>query len=219
MANLYRRLRALVSMLWREVAKFGVVGTFGWIIDTGLYLYLMNGPLHQGEVWAKGWGSIAAALFTWVANRFWTFKDRRQDNVVREFFLFVVMNVIGLLIATGCVAFTKYILDMNSQWAMFVSGSIVGLVLGTIFRYLAYKYWVFTGDSGKTEPETAPRNREGRGGAREQALGMAQELEGAAGFDPRRPLRDEAVERYLESRPDRHDGWKLDADGDDGQAR
>ncbi|MGO1320104.1 MAG: GtrA family protein [Galactobacter sp.] len=212
MANLYRRLRALVSMLWREVAKFGVVGTFGWIIDTGLYLYLMNGPLHQGEVWAKGWGSIVAALFTWVANRFWTFRDRRQGNVVREFFLFVVMNVIGLLIATGCVAFTKYILEMNSQWAMFVSGSIVGLVLGTIFRYLAYKYWVFTGDVGKgAKPKSVPHHR---GGAREQALGVAQELEGAAGFDPRRPLNDEAVERYLDSRPDEADGWDLDGDAD-----
>jgi putative flippase GtrA len=205
-ANLYRRLRALVSMLWREVAKFGVVGTFGWIIDTGVYLYLMNGPLHQGEVWAKGWGSVVAALFTWVANRYWTFRDRRQDNVLREFVLFIVMNVIGLLIATGCVAFTKYVLEMTSGWAMFVSGSVVGLVLGTIFRYLAYRYWVFNGDSGRASQENKPARR----GAREQALGMAQELEGAAGFDPRSPLREDAVERYLQERGDDEGEWNLD---------
>jgi putative flippase GtrA len=206
MVNLYRRLRVMVSMLWREVAKFGVVGTIGWIIDTGLYLYLMNGPLHQGEVWAKGWGSIAAAMFTWVANRLWTFRDRRQNNVFREFVLFLVMNVIGLLIATGCVAFTKYILDMTSQFAMFVSGSVVGLVLGTVFRYWAYRYWVFNDVRSAGGEEAAPH----RGTAREQALGMAQELEGAAGFDPRNPLRDEAVQRRLDGERSGNDGWHLD---------
>lgn len=198
-SHLYQRLLGVVRMLWREVAKFGAVGAVGWIIDTGVYLYLMNGSLHQGEVWAKGWGTVAASIFTWVANRYWTFRHRKQTRVVREFVLFFIMNAIGLLIAAGCVAFTKYVLEMTSQFAMFVSGSVVGLVLGSIFRYLAYRYWVFNESLDQEEGFEDDHELIGRdpesAGPRERALGLAQELEGAAGFDPRTPLDEAELDR------------------------
>lgn len=144
MNALLQRIRGLVQMLWREVAKFGVVGGVAWVIDTGIYLWLMNGPMHSGQVWAKAWATVVASIFAWVANRYWTFRHRRQSNAKREFVMFALMNGIGLLIAAACVAFTKYVLGLNSTTAMFVSGSVVGLVLGTIFRYFAYRFWVFS---------------------------------------------------------------------------
>lgn len=143
MVKLYERAAGLVRMLWREVAKFGVVGAVAWVIDSAVFIFLMNGPLHSGEVWAKGWATVVASIFSWAANRFWTFRHRKQNNVLREFLLFAAMNVVGLIIASGCVAFTKYVLGMTSQTALFVAGSVVGLVLGTIFRYFAYRFWVF----------------------------------------------------------------------------
>lgn len=151
MKKLYERLLGLVRMLWREVAKFGVVGAVAWVIDTAVFLWLMQGPLHSGEVWAKGWATVVASIFSWAANRWWTFRHRKQNNAVREFVLFAVMNVIGLLIAAGCVAFTKYVLEMTGPTAMFISGSIVGLVLGTIFRYFAYRFWVFNDEMDEEE--------------------------------------------------------------------
>lgn len=151
MVNLYRRAVGLVQMLWREVAKFGVVGAVAWVIDSAVFLFLMNGPLHSGEVWAKGWATVVASIFSWAANRFWTFRHRKQNNAWREFILFAVMNAIGLLIAAGCVAFTKYVLDMTSQSALFIAGSVVGLVLGTIFRYFAYRFWVFNEELDEDE--------------------------------------------------------------------
>ena len=141
---LFQRIRGLVQMLWREVAKFGVVGAAAWVIDTGIYLWLMNGQMHSGQVWAKAWATVVASIFAWVANRYWTFRHRRQSNAKREFVMFALMNGIGLLIAAACVAFTKYVLGLDSTTAMFVSGSVVGLVLGTIFRYFAYRFWVFS---------------------------------------------------------------------------
>ena len=137
------RLRGLVSLFWREVAKFGTVGGLAFVVDSVVFIWLLNGPLHSGEVWAKSIATIIASIFSWVANRYWTFRHRKQANVVREAVLFAVMNGVGLLIAAGCVAFTKYALLMTDKVSIFVAGSVVGLVLGTIFRFFAYRFWVF----------------------------------------------------------------------------
>lgn len=145
------RLNGLVSLFWREVAKFGVVGGLAFVVDSVIFIWLLNGPLHSGEVWAKSIATIVASIFSWVANRYWTFRHRKQANVVREAVLFAVMNIVGLLIADGCVAFTKYILQMTDKVSIFVAGSIVGLILGTIFRFFAYRFWVFNQELD-TEP-------------------------------------------------------------------
>ncbi|MGN6405554.1 GtrA family protein [Sinomonas sp.] len=137
------RLRGLVSLFWREVAKFGTVGGLAFVVDSAVFIWLLNGPLHSGEVWAKSIATIIASIFSWVANRYWTFRHRKQANVVREAVLFAVMNGVGLLIAAGCVAVTKYVLLMTDKVSIFVAGSVVGLVLGTIFRFFAYRFWVF----------------------------------------------------------------------------
>ncbi|MDQ4503691.1 GtrA family protein [Sinomonas sp. ASV322] len=137
------RLRGLVSLFWREVAKFGLVGGVAFIVDSAVFVGLLNGPLHSSEVWAKSIATVVASIFSWVANRYWTFRHRKQANVVREAVLFAAMNGVGLLIAAGCVAFTKYILLMTDKVSIFVAGSIVGLILGTIFRFFAYRFWVF----------------------------------------------------------------------------
>ncbi|WP_136609452.1 GtrA family protein [Sinomonas albida] len=137
------RLSGLVSLFWREVAKFGTVGGLAFVVDSAIFIWLLNGPLHSGEVWAKSIATIVASIFSWVANRYWTFRHRKQANVIREAVLFALMNGVGLLIAAGCVAFTKYVLLMTDKVSIFVAGSIVGLILGTVFRFFAYRFWVF----------------------------------------------------------------------------
>ena len=141
--EIWRKLMGLASMLWREVAKFGVVGGVAFIIDSGIYLWLLEGPMDDSEVKAKVVAGVVATIFSWVANRYWTFRHRRQANVVREVVMFFIMNAIGLGIAAACVFVTKYWIGLTDTTSVFIAGSVVGLVLGTIFRFFAYRFWVF----------------------------------------------------------------------------
>ncbi|MFC2609855.1 MAG: GtrA family protein, partial [Peptidiphaga gingivicola] len=61
-----------------------------------------------------------------------------------EFAMFALVNLGGLLIALGCLGFSRYVLHLTTQFADNVSGNIVGLVLGTAFRYVMYRYFVFS---------------------------------------------------------------------------
>ncbi|WP_018134921.1 GtrA family protein [Acaricomes phytoseiuli] len=139
-------MSGLVNLFWREVAKFGVVGGLAFVIDSLIFLWLLSGPMRGSEVWAKALAAVVASIFSWVANRHWTFRHRRQTNVVREAVLFAVMNFIGLLIASACVWVAKYLLGMDDKFSLFIAGSVVGLFLGTVFRFFAYRFWVFNAE-------------------------------------------------------------------------
>jgi putative flippase GtrA len=137
MAGLHRRIADLIP----ELAKFGVVGSIGAIIDLGGAAYL-HGAMGIGPMVAKGLSILAATVVTYLGSRFWTFRHRVNQALLRESVLFIALNVVGLLIAEAAIAFVSYGLDMKSTLA-YNAASVAGTGLGTIFRYFSYKKWVF----------------------------------------------------------------------------
>lgn len=136
------RIRGLASLFWREVAKFGAVGGVAFVIDNGLTYYLMHGPMSDSEAKARFVGATVATVFSWIANRFWTFRHRRQQNVVREFVMFVIINGIGIGISTGLTAIAKYGMNIQDKNVLFAAG-IVGILVATVVRFFAYRFLVF----------------------------------------------------------------------------
>lgn len=151
--RLWDRIVSLVHLLWREVAKFGVVGGIGFFIDTGIFVWLITGPMDDSAVKAKIIATGVATVFSWVANRYWTFRNRRQANVMRELVLFLVMNGIGAGIQAGFVFIAKYLLGVTSAGGMVLFGNVIGLAFATVFRFIAYRLWVFT-EAVEADPST-----------------------------------------------------------------
>jgi len=136
-----KSIRKQVAGLIPELAKFGVVGLIGAIIDLGgadyLYAHVGLGPMVS-----KGLSITAATVVTYLGSRFCTFRHRVNQAFLREGTLFVALNVVGLAIAEVVIAFTSYGLDLRSELA-YNAASVAGTGLGTIFRYFSYKKWVF----------------------------------------------------------------------------
>lgn len=154
MHSLRQRIVSLVQLVWREVAKFGVVGGIGFFIDTGIFLWLITGPMEDSAVKAKVVATGVATVFSWVANRYWTFRNRRQSNVLREVVLFLIMNGIGAGIQAGFVFIAKYFLGVTSAGGMVLFGNVIGLGFATIFRFISYRLWVFS-EAMEADPKTA----------------------------------------------------------------
>jgi putative flippase GtrA len=134
-------------VLWGyEAAKFGAVGAIAYVVDNGLYALLVEGPGHlMGEyrVRASIIATIVATLVSYCGNRYWTFGAKRAKAPLREVLLFFAANGVGMLITGGCLYISHWILGFESLAADTISRNI-GIALGTIFRYFAYKFWVFT---------------------------------------------------------------------------
>lgn len=148
------RRGAVVARLL-ELIRFGTVGGVAFVVDTGLFNLLRFGPgelLEAKPITAKIISVAVATVVAWLGNRFWTFSDRRTETQVREFIGFVVVNIGGMAIAIGALGVSHYVLDLRSPLADNISANGVGLVLGMVFRYFAYRHWIFTADPAATPP-------------------------------------------------------------------
>jgi putative flippase GtrA len=147
--RLLDRVRALVGLLWREVIKFGVVGGVAYVVDIAVFNLLRFGPgelLGDKPLTAKAVSVAVATCVAWYGNRQWTFRRRRTAAPVRELVQFFVINAIGLAIGLTCLFVSHYVLGLRSPLADNVSANGVGLVLSTLFRFWAYRRFVFTAE-------------------------------------------------------------------------
>ncbi|WP_262850787.1 GtrA family protein [Mumia quercus] len=131
----------------REVGAFGIVGLAGYVTDVAVFnllSYAGEDPLLADKpLTAKVLSVVAAMVVTYLGNRHWTWRGRSPHTRRREIALFVVMNVIGMLIAVACLAFSQYVLGLDGPLADNISANVVGLGLGTLFRFWAYRRYVF----------------------------------------------------------------------------
>ncbi|KGN36932.1 GtrA family protein [Knoellia subterranea] len=132
----------------RQLARFGVIGVAGFIADVGSFNLLRfaggEGPLHDYPLTAKVISGTVATIVAWLGNRFWTFRNTRRDKAHHEFLLFAVVAALGTLISMGCLWISHYGLGFRSPLADNISANGVGLFLGTVFRFWAYRRHVFS---------------------------------------------------------------------------
>ncbi len=155
--SLLDRARGAIDVLYREMLKFGVVGAVAFVIDLGGYNLLVFGPhllgmigegdtagvLHDKPLTAKILSASVATLVAWLGNRLWTFRHRHQEMpAVHELALFVFFNLVAMVIGVVCLGFSRYVLDLDTQLADNVT-NIVGIGIGTLFRFWAYRRFVF----------------------------------------------------------------------------
>lgn len=156
----------LYQTLLRYALKFGVVGLLGYVVDVTIFNALRLGAAEDpGQVlWyhaplgAKFISVSVATLVTWFGNRYWTFREHRRQNFLLELLEFAVIAAIGLGISLFCLWVSHYVLGFTSLVADNISANVIGLVIATAFRFLAYRYWVY--GPQRSDGLTARRNRE-----------------------------------------------------------
>ncbi len=138
MRTLYRRFEVLLH----EIAKFGLVGAFNAGLDIGLF-NVLHFHLGIGPLSSKTVSTMVAATSSYFMNRHWSFAHRARSAFRREFSLFLVLNAVGLGIALVVLGFTRYVLGLTGVLALNIAANVFGIGLGTLWRFYAYKRWVF----------------------------------------------------------------------------
>jgi len=143
------RLRALYERfahLVHEVGKFGVVGAVCYIIDVTIFNVWLNAT---GEpITAKTVSTVVATTVAFIGNRFWTWRNHERSGLPREYALYFGFNIVGMIITLGCLGLSHYVL--GAMWPVFtgriadnISGNLVGVALASMFRFWAYRRYVF----------------------------------------------------------------------------
>lgn len=144
-----RLLRGQTYREWLvEFTQFLTVGLGSYVVDVGLFNLLAYSGIvtlpGDAPMVAKTISVSVSIIFSWVMNRLWTFRNKSDKSKGRELVLFILVNIGGLLLALGSLGVSRFVLGFDSQLADNIAANVVGLVLGTAFRYVCYRYIVFT---------------------------------------------------------------------------
>lgn len=150
--RLPQRWRALAS----EVSKFASIGAVNTVINLVIFnLLLQIGPLKANMV-----ATTVATTCSYFMNRHWTYRHLPKSSLRREYSLFFFFNVIGLLIESAILFIARYGMHFSEHTDViaFNIAKFGGLALGTIFRFWAYRRFVFgvNKPDGEGEPEKVP---------------------------------------------------------------
>lgn len=135
----------------RELVKFAFVGGTTWVIDTAVFLVLKSTVLEPKPVTAKVLAVVVATIASYMLNRGWSFRTRGGRDRHHEAALYLLISAIGVGVYSAPLFISRYVLELREPMvsafaesaADFVSGQIVGVLLGMAFRWWAFRRIVF----------------------------------------------------------------------------
>jgi putative flippase GtrA len=135
------RLRGSWRILLKEIAAFGVVGAVCFVIEIGLFNLLLH--QHIGPMTSKAISAGIATAFAYIGNRHWSFSHRARTGLGRETSFFFGINLVALVAGELIIALFAYPLGYKNDHWVLTAANILGIGLGTLFRFWAYKRFVF----------------------------------------------------------------------------
>jgi putative flippase GtrA len=141
------RLGAEHLRLAGEFLRFGIVGTLGFVVDSGVLLAGI--AVGLGPWWGRALSYLAAATTTFALNRAWTFRDRArgaQRHPARQWALFLLVNLAGFVGNYG--AYAALMTASQIVAAHPVLGVAAGSIVGLAVNFVLSRRIVFAGEPG-----------------------------------------------------------------------
>lgn len=141
--SLTQRLQKLIP----EASKFLTVGAVAYVVDFGVFNILRFAgdfaPLASKPLTAKVISAFLATLVAYFGNKSWTYANRNGQDKRKEIIWFFGLNIVAMVIAVACLWISHYLLGFDSAIADNISANFIGVALGTLFRFVTYRKYVF----------------------------------------------------------------------------
>lgn len=139
-----------------ELVKFASVGAITFVIDTAVFVTAKSTVLEPKPVTAKVVAVLVATIVGYVLNREWSFRLRGGWNRPHEALLYFAVSGVALAVNAAPLGISRYVLDLaqpavsslTEHVADLVSAQVVGTLLAMVFRWWAFRRWVFPDEVG-----------------------------------------------------------------------
>ncbi|MFF4341526.1 GtrA family protein [Kitasatospora sp. NPDC001540] len=145
--SLLQRLHGLSA----EAVGFALIGASGVVVNFGLF-WILNNVVGLALLRSNIAATVVAIATNYLGYRYWLYRDRDAASRKREITLFLLFSGVGMLIETGTLGFTQYVLGLDTSFER-LGGKFLGLVVATVFRFVSYRTWVFKAMPELEEPE------------------------------------------------------------------
>ncbi|SDN43321.1 GtrA family protein [Allokutzneria albata] len=141
----------------QELLKFAVVGSITFIVNTVVFYGLKWTILEPKPVSALAVAVIVATIVGYVLNREWSFRTRGGRERHHEAALYFLISGVGVLINSAPLYASRYWLmleephvsALTQEVADFASGMLLGTVLAMVFRWWAFRKYVFPDEGAR----------------------------------------------------------------------
>ncbi|MGH3362723.1 MAG: GtrA family protein [Nocardioides sp.] len=154
-----------MSNRWRplagEFSRSATIGTIASIAAFVLFNWLVHwspgyvAPLHDHAITGFVIANTLSILLTYQLSRWWAFRHREPVGFAGGVLTFYAISVISLVIPVACLWVSRNLLDYETALADNISANVVGLFLGFVARFFAFRTFVFQRRTEASEPEPA----------------------------------------------------------------
>lgn len=125
----------------KRFTQFSVVGVSNTVIDIVVFnLFLW---LQTPATIAAGLSFIAANINSYLANRHWTFDDKKSVRPFLQYGKYLLTSLIGLLINLGVM---KLALGINvgiSEFYLVNGAKLIAIALTVLWNYITSRFLIF----------------------------------------------------------------------------
>lgn len=133
-------MRSLIE----QFMKFGVVGIVAFFIDYGVLMLLSQG-FGVDAVLSAGISFCVSVVFNYVASMRFVFTHRDDLSRSREFFIFIILSVIGLVINELIMLAGVAVLGDSALTVTITK--LVATVVVLVWNFFSRKKWLDGGDA------------------------------------------------------------------------
>jgi dolichol-phosphate mannosyltransferase len=134
-------------LVWRyaELLTFLAVGGVGYLVDVLAFnVFRSMDPFASADpAYARTHAVVIAIGVNYVGNRTFTWREVPLVARRRELGLFGLVSVVGYLFSVATLVVSHDVLGLTSRLDDNLSANVVGMALGTVFRFWAYRRFVF----------------------------------------------------------------------------
>ncbi len=142
---------ARLRRLGGEAAKFSAVNVVATFVAVVLFNVLVHGvaglsrpgPLNGWPVTSWFLANCVGMAISFYGSRRFAFKHRRPSGLGGGALNYALVNLASFVIPMACLWVTRNVMDWNSAIADNVSANVVGAFLGMLFRFWAFRRFVF----------------------------------------------------------------------------
>ena len=125
--------------------RFSIIGGINTALDFGL-LFVFSSLFGIPRGFANIFSTSFSFIFSFFANKRYTFKFSSKENVVREMVLFTVVTLFGLWVIQGLIIhfLTPVIINLGTTEELaLLASKLIATVASLIWNYLLYSRVVF----------------------------------------------------------------------------
>ena len=124
------------NKLFQQIFKFGIVGGIAFVIDYGI-MVIAKELLGLNVLRSAALGFIISVIFNYIASIRWVFDVNKEKDEKKNFVLFIIFSIIGLILTEIIMYFGTDVIKINYLIVKIVATAIV-----MVFNFITRKMFL-----------------------------------------------------------------------------